>query len=126
MLALFDVPRSVTQRIMGHSDYATTDRYYTRVSNNERRSVIDRLPDLSPQQDMMAATGTDSADRLAGRNTDRNACGPVMTHDVQRRFIEETSKTVKRVFAKGNAPNVLKDRTLSQCPPQDLNLQPAD
>ena len=123
MLALLDVPRAVTQRIMGHSDYTTTDKYYTRVSKDERRSVIDRLPDLSPQQGVMAATGTDSADRLAGRNTDRNACGPVTTHDVQRRFIEETSKTAKRVSSKGKRTERAERHDLKSMPP--AGLEPA-
>ena len=84
MLALLDVPRAVTQRIMGHSNYATTDKYYTRVNQDERRSVIDKLPDLSPQTDVIVATGTDPADCLADWNTDRKACGRMRTHEDER------------------------------------------
>lgn len=63
LLALADVPRAVTQRIMGHSSYKTTDRFYTRPSRDAGRSAVEQLPDLTPQ----VATGTDGAVRDAVR-----------------------------------------------------------
>ena len=72
MLALLDVPRAITTRIMGHASYATTDKFYTRVGTRDRRSAIDNLPDLAPAQAVMAATGTDAIGRVIVRDTGRN------------------------------------------------------
>jgi len=75
LLALQDAPRAITTRIMGHSDYRITDTYYTRVKDDQRRTVVDMLPDLAPEAEVFKATGTDSVDRPV----DRFECGTMPT-----------------------------------------------
>ena len=79
MLALADVPRAVTQRIMGHASFSTTDRFYTRIGREAGRSAVELLPDLTPQ--VVLAPGTDGEAVPTVRPTVRNRGGSVMIHD---------------------------------------------
>ena len=79
MLALADVPRAVTQRIMGHANFSTTDRFYTRIGREAGRSAVELLPDLTPQ--VVLATGTDGKAIPTVRPTVRNRGGSLMIHD---------------------------------------------
>ena len=45
-LALLDTPRAVTQRIMGHSNYATTDKFYTTIEDSLKREALARVAAL--------------------------------------------------------------------------------
>ncbi len=92
LLALLDVPRAVTTRVMGHASYTTTDRYYNRIDRGQRRSAVDLLPDLAPSIEHLAATGTDGTAQDFGRPIDRPPCGNMTKHDDEKPAMMQTRK----------------------------------
>jgi len=111
-LARQGVPPQITQRIMRHSDYRTTDRHYTVLGLTDTSQAIESIPGIVEASDTaIRATGTDGnypveeCQQLAQQLGQQLGCnhGPTVATDCDEHATATTTGNTKNTMNTGGS-----------------------